>query len=215
MTSKCTKEIIERVRPLVEAGVKWPQIATAVGVGTSTMQHWRQEGAATCEEDFAAMVKLAEEERETGKIKAGQFEQAQKHILVKVTKELRANGPKRPPSSYPKKLLLWYCDEVLDMILDQRMDLKEMWYHIDRRIEELTEEEMVVVKTEKAEVDPSQAAVKNVLTNAGEKAKRWTFKEEHEIDVTDKLSKLLTEIGSNRSVLPKQDEIEKYKEDDE
>jgi len=36
----------------------------------------------------------------------------------------------------------------------------------------------VVTKTEKAEVDPNQAAVKNVATNTGNPDKRWSFNEE-------------------------------------
>ena len=60
------------------------------------------------------------------------------------------------------------------------------------------------------EVDPNQPAVKNVLTNMGKEEKRWNFNDKHEHDVTDKLGKLLMEIGSNRSVLPKQEEIEDF-----
>ena len=206
MKNKCTKELIEKVRILVESGLSWRKIAAAVGLSESILHAWKQEGSATYNAEFAGMVTQALEDRDLGKIKAGQVEQAQKHILIKVTKELRAKGPKRPPSNYTKEMLRWYCEEILRLELDPAMDLKEMWYHIDRRIEELTEEEMVVTKTEKAEVDPNQAAVKNVLTNTGTKDKRWSFKEEHEVEPGNALTKLLSEIGRSKAKLPSQED---------
>ena len=96
METKCTQSIIDRVRPLVESGVTWPKIAVAVGVGDSTLRHYRQVGSANYVEKFAEMVRLAVEARDCGDIRAGQVEQAKKHILK--TMELQETGPQMPPS---------------------------------------------------------------------------------------------------------------------
>jgi len=238
METKCTTELIKRVRPLVESGVTWPTIAAAVGVGESTLRHWRQVGSANYVEKFAEMVRLAVEARDCGDIRAGQVEQAKKHTLKKVTREpklvdIRSTkrkipswavrkkskrllpAPVMPPTSYKKNELILYAKAFLDLEIDGSYTKNEIRIECAKCVDELTVEEMVIIKEEMSEADPNQQAVKNVLTNTGDPAKRWNFKDEHELDVTDKLGKLLTEIGSNRSVLPKQEEIEDYKEEDE
>ena len=157
--------------------IDWGRIAKAMGLNVETLRRWRTKSSPYYKQDFAFAVTQAVEEFDTGRIKAGQIVQAQKHILHRFYSELRNVGPKQPPSSYKKELLIWYADERLYLILDPKMDLKEIRYHIDRRVEELAKEEMVIVRKESIEVDPNPAAVKLVLTNLGKKEERWSFKE--------------------------------------
>jgi len=208
--AKCTTEIIEKVRPLIESGVTWPTIATAVGVDDSTMHKWRHVGSATYHAEFAAMVTMAIEDREQGKIKAGQVEQSQKHTLKKTTWEYRsvdvrslndkekdkagvcwseededrtmtknAPPPEMPPTSLLKGYLIDYAEQVLDMSVDTGLSVSEIRDECFLRVKELTVTVKVPIVSEQ-EVDPSQPAVKNVLTNTGKKDERWDFKEEHE-----------------------------------
>lgn len=200
--AKCTKEIIERVRVLVERGQPWSVIAKTVGVAKSTMENWRNKDSNFYNKKFAKMVKEAKEQFDCGEIRKCQAEQAKKHKLRKVTKELVKKGPKKPPASYTKALLIRYADEVLDLILYKDLTKAVMMYECERRVEELTKEEMVITKTEESQVDPNQQAVKNVLTNTGPDDERWTFEEKHKVEPGDGLTKLMKEIGTSKSLLP-------------
>jgi len=183
--AKTDKELFERVRVLIERGMPWTVIAAAVGKSRKTLENWKNPESKLFNKEFAQMLAEAEEEFASSKIKAGQTVQAVKHKLS--TRELRIDGPKRPKSDYTKDMLIWYADDVLDLELDPSMTKNEIWYHIDREIEEQTKEKMVKVREQ--EVDPSQAAVKNVLTNTGAKDKRWNFKEEVELGFSENLLK--------------------------
>ena len=236
MSKLLTKKLIDRVRPLVEGGVTWPTIAVAVGVGDSTMRHWRQVGSDNYVEEFAEMVRLAVEARDCGDIRASQVEQAKKHILKKVMREPRLidirstkrklpswadrieskrlmPAPGMPPASYKKNELIAYAKAFLDLEIDGSYTKNEIRIECAKCVEALTVEEMVIIKEEISEVDPNQAAVKNVLTNTGPKAERWSFKEEHEIDASDPLKQLIEEIGGLKKGLPGETEIPEYKED--
>ena len=214
METKCTQSIIDRVRPLVESGVTWPTIAVAVGVGESTLRHYRQVGSANYVEEFAAMVRLAIEQRDCGQIRAGQVEQAQKHTLKKVTREPRLidirstkrkipswavrikskrllPAPVMPPMSYKKNELIFYAKAFLDLEIDESYNKNEIRIECAMCVEALTVEEMVVVKEESAQVDPNQAAVKNVLTNTGKKEERWNFKDEIEHEAGKELKSFM------------------------
>lgn len=214
METKCTQSIIDRVRPLVESGVTWPKIAVAVGVGESTLRHYRQVGSANYVEEFAAMVRLAIEQRDCGQIRAGQVEQAQKHTLKKVTREPRLidirstkrkipswavrikskrllPAPVMPPMSYKKNELIFYAKAFLDLEIDESYNKNEIRIECAMCVEALTVEEMVVVKEESAQVDPNQAAVKNVLTNTGKKEERWNFKDEIEHEAGKELKSFM------------------------
>ena len=211
MNSKCTEQIIERIRPLVESGLAWSKIAKAAGVSESSLHAWKRVGSKTFSQAFADMVSAAKEQFDIGLVRAGQFKQAQKHKLKKTTRELQNKGPGMPKTSYTKSVIVQYAKEILKLKLDMKMTKAAMLYKCERKVEKLEDWQMVKVKEEITEVDPNHQAVKNVETNRGKKKNEpWTFKDEHEHDVTDKLSKLLTEIGSNRSVLPKQEEIKKF-----
>jgi hypothetical protein len=48
-----------------------------------------------------------------------------------------------------------------------------------------------MVVTKEAEVDPNQAAVKNVLTNTGKKEERWNFKDEIEHEAGKELKSFM------------------------
>jgi len=214
METKCTQSIIDRVRPLVESGVTWPKIAVAVGVGESTLRHYRQVGSANYVEEFAEMVRLAIEQRDCGQIRAGQVEQAQKHTLKKVTREPRLidirstkrkipswavrikskrllPAPVMPPMSYKKNELIFYAKAFLDLEIDESYNKNEIRIECAMCVEALTVEEMVVVKEESAQVDPNQAAVKNVLTNTGKKEERWNFKDEIEHEAGKELKSFM------------------------
>ena len=202
----------------------WKVIAQVVGVDVSTLHEWKNGKSLHYNQDFATMVDEAEAEVNTGKIKAGQVKQAQKHKLKKTISEVRpidvrstvnndkkeyAPPPEMPPSWFLKPYLIDYADQVLDLTVHPSLSIPEIKAECLLRIKELTV--YVRVETEiEQEVDPNQPAVKNVLTNMGKEEKRWNFNDKHEHDVTDKLGKLLMEIGSNRSVLPKQEEIEDF-----
>ena len=200
--SKCTKKTIEQVRLLIERGMSWPAIAEVVVVNKKTLERWKNSDSSQYNADFAAMVAKAEEDFGSIKTKKGQLVQSVRHILC--MSELRTEGPKRPRADYTKEMLYWYASEVLGLDLAPGMDKKECLYHIDREIEEQTTTEMVVVREQ--QVDPSQAAVKNVLKNTGDDKKRWTFEDEHKVGLSDPLTDLIKEIGVIKNVLPSEEE---------
>jgi len=190
--------------------IAWGRIAKVMGLNVETLRRWRSKSSPYYKQDFAIAVTQAVEEIDTGRIKAGQIVQAQKHILHRIYRELRIKGPKMPPSNYTKAFLVRYANDILKLKLNMKMTIPEIRYKLDRRIEELAKEEMVIVRKESIEVDPSPAAVKNVLTNTGDPKKRWNFKDVHEIDPGDPLTRLIEEIGATPRALPCESEIPEY-----
>jgi hypothetical protein len=152
--------------------IAWGRIAKVMGLNVETLRRWRSKSSPYYKQDFAIAVTQAVEEIDTGRIKAGQIVQAQKHILHRIYRELRIKGPKMPPSNYTKAFLVRYANDILKLKLNMKMTIPEIRYKLDRRVEELAKEEMVIVRKESIEVDPSPAAVKNVLTNTGDPKKR-------------------------------------------
>ena len=119
-----------------------------------------------------------------------------------------------PSSDYNKALLIRYADDVLKLRLDMKMTVPEMLYKLERRVEELTEEKMIIVRKESIEVDPNPAAVKLVLTNLVKKEERWSFKVKHEIERDDALTRMLAEIGEQPVRLPREEFSDDVKDDD-
>jgi hypothetical protein len=89
-----------------------------------------------------------------------------------------------------------------------------MRFKLDRRIEELTEAKMIIVRKESIEVDPNPAAVKVVLINLGKKDKRWTFKERHEVEADNVLTRMLVEKGEQPVRLLSEEFSDDVKDDD-
>ncbi len=193
--------------------IAWGRIAKMMGLNVETLRRWRTKSSPYYKQDFAVAVMQAVEEFDTDRIKAGQIIQSQKHILHRVFRELRVRGPQMPSSDYNKALLIRYADIVLKLSLNMKMTIPEMRYRLERRVEELTKEELVIVRKVSIEVDPHPAAVKLVLMNLGKKENRWTFKERHEIDTSDPLSKLLAEIGEQPVRLPSEEFSGNVKDD--
>jgi transposase len=215
--AKCTTEIIDRVVILVQEGLSIKKIAAAVGLAEGTILNWKQQSSKFYNSEFADAFESAKDEFDCGKVKAGQSVQAKKHKLRKVYKELQNQGPEMPRSSYTKALIVRYAASKLKLRLNMKMTRPAMLYECERKVEELADYQMVVVREETADVDPNQQAVKNVLTNKGDPGKRWNFKEEHEIDAADPLKRLIEQIGGVKMGLPGESEIPDFsaKEDDE
>ena len=126
------------------------------------------------------------------------------------TKAKFSPPPEMPPTWMTKAYLVDYGEQVLDLSIGEtNLSISEIMAECLLRVKELTVTIRVKIEIEQ-EVDPNQAAVKNVLTNAGKKEERWSFKEEHEHGVDDELGELLTEIGSSRTVLPRQEDIKDF-----
>ena len=179
--AKCDKKLIEAVRPLVEAGNSWPTIAKSVGASETSLRNYRTKGKPSFNKAFAAMAVKAREEFDTGKIKAGQVKQAQKHILKKVIKELQNLGPRMPKASYTKSVIIQYAKDVLKLKLNMKMKKAEMLYACERKVEKLEDWQMVQVREEITDVDPSQPAVKNALLNMGKV--KWDFTEKVDLGI--------------------------------
>jgi hypothetical protein len=224
--AKTDKELFESVRILIERGQPWTVIAAAVGKSRKTLENWKNPQSKLFKKEFAQMLAEAEEAL-ADKTKAGQFEQSVKHTLKKTLWEYREidsrsldkkdrrykkgkkellPAPEMPPTWFPKQYLVDYADQVLDLELDPRATAAEMRAECLLRVKELTVTVRVRIEAEQ-EVDPSATAVKNVLTNTGDEKNRWSFKEEHEIDASDPLKKLLEEIGGIKKGLPAESEI--------
>lgn len=88
--------------------------------------------------------------------------------------------------------------------------MPEIRYKLERRIEKLTEEKLVIVRKESIEVDPNPTAVKAVLTNLGKKEDRWNFKDGVAVSTDDPLVKLLKEIGQKKDPLPRDEDISEF-----
>ena len=191
MDKKCDKKLIEAVRPLVEAGNSWPTIAKSVGASETSLRNYRTKGKPSFNEAFAAMVFKAREEFDTGKIKAGQVEQAKKHKLKKVIKELQNLGPRMPKASYTKAFIVRYAKDILKLRLNMKMKKAEMLYACERKVEKLEDWQMVQVREEITDVDPSQPAVKNVLSNMGKDEDKWDFTEKREHEAGKELKNFM------------------------
>jgi len=195
--------------------IAWSRIAKLLGVSVETLRRWRKRSGPYYKQDFAIAVTQAVEEFDTDRIKAGQIIQSQKHILHRVFRELRVRGPQMPSSDYNKALLIRYADVVLKLSLNMKMTIPEMRYRLERRVEELTKEELVIVRKVSIEVDPHPAAVKLVLMNLGKKEERWTFTERHEVERDDALTRMLAEIGEQPVRLPREELSDDVKNDNE
>jgi hypothetical protein len=213
MEKKCDKKLIERVRVLRARNIIWEVIAKVVGVARTSLSNYKDPESESYNEQFAAMAKETQENIDCGEIKAGQFEQAQKHKLVKVTTELRDVGPKMPPSWFPKDYLVDYADQFLDLELYMSSTAKEMRAECFLRVQELSKEKFVKVKTEEAQVDPNLKAVENVLKNAGKEDERWNVGQDVKISTDDPLTQLLAQIGDIKKGLPEAGEIPDYDTD--
>ena len=237
--AKCTDEVIEKVRVLRGKNLPWRDVAGAVGVDKSTLLQYKNPESKSYSRAFADMIEEVNDSL-SDNTKTGQFEQSVKHTLKKIywehhqvdvrsldKKEKEKAGvlsvekdegrkmakmsppPDMPPTWMKKVYLIDYAYQILDLSVGDNLSIAEIRAECLLRVKELTVTIKVKVESDQ-EVDPNQAAVKNVLTNTGREEDRWSFKEEREHDVTDKLGKLLTEIGSSRSVLPKQEEIKDF-----
>ena len=78
--------------------IAWGRIAKVMGLNVETLRRWRTISSPYYKQDFAIAVTQAVEEIDTGRIKAGQIIQSQKHILHRVYRELRIRGPQMPSS---------------------------------------------------------------------------------------------------------------------
>ena len=226
-SSKCTPKVIERICILIERKAKWKEIAKVIEIAERTLEYWRDPDSEHYKPELVEAIEATQEKMSCGLTKADQHRQSQFHYLKKVTRErqlidvrtehsrVKLPPPAMPPASFSTASIISYADEVLDLILDPKYTKDEMRVECRKRINELTTEIFAKIKEEISESEPNQQAVKNVLNNCGPEEERWNFKDEHEHDVTDKLGKLLTEIGATRSVLPKQEEIGNYKEEED
>jgi hypothetical protein len=195
--SKCSKAVIDRIVSLVERNQPWSSIAKAMGISERMLRLWRQEGSEYYEPDFAGAVQEARqrfEDDQIHRIKTDQFEQARKHKLIKVTKELKVDKFKMPPAWFPKAYIIDYADQILDLTLWPNMTVKEMRAECFLRIKELNTEELVVTKREEVEVDPNAQAVKNVSSNAGTESERWRFDTNVKHGVDENLAEFLKSL---------------------
>lgn len=217
--STCTKELTKRICILIEQGLSWSKIEQVVGKSRETLRLWQDKSSHLYQRDFDLAVRAARENYDCGQVRGGQFEQAVRHTLRKVTKERRLIDvrtmkakaklppPKMPPQSFRRSQIISYADEILDLELDRAFTKGEMLIECSKRIIELSVEIMETTKQELVEVDPNQQAVKNVLTNCGPEKERWNFKEEHQIDTSDPLMSLIEKIASRPAPLPSEEVV--------
>jgi len=225
------------VRVLIGQGLSWQKIAEATKITRQALYNWRTQGSDSFNEDFAQMVEDAQEEYTSGKTKAGQMVQSVKHILKKTLWEYRtvdvrsldkkekkkakvrslekeeertmvemSPPPEMPPSWLTKDYLIDYAEQVLDLELDPRATINDMRAECLLRVKELTVTVKVKIENDQ-EVDPSQAAVKNVLTNTGKEDRRWSFKEEHDVPKDGVLAGILARIGQKKNPLPRDEDV--------
>ena len=190
---KCTKEIIEKCCILVGQGCSWVKIAKVLDLGRTALFLWRDEASQYYNKKFDDAVKAALEARDTGRIKANQFIEADRHILTKTIRELkiidkrtlkskmRLPPPAMPPSNLRKREIIRYAKDFLGIRIDEGLTINDMRMICAKRIADLSIEVMVKVKEEEQQMPANQQAVKNVLTNAGPKNSRWNFKDEVEV----------------------------------
>lgn len=221
MENKCTNELIEKVRTLRERNLSWDIVAKAVGVGRSTLFEWKDPESSQYNENFALMCEEAEEvvadKTKADQAKQSQFHKLRKVIFElrevdirsldkrekKKFKKLRSADreekrefpelmppPGMPPSWLTKQYIIDYADQVLDLTLDPGANINEMRAECLLRIKELTVTVKVKIVTEQ-EVDPSAQAVKNVLSNMGNKDERWDLSEKREHEAGKELKNFM------------------------
>lgn len=178
---------------MIEQGLGWGKIAEIVERHRNSLANWRDPQSEHYVEEFALMVTAAEEEFACNKTKAGQKAQAIVHTLKKVTRvarvidirskksKLKLPPPNMPPSSYKRGELIHYANLILDLTFPENYTINDMRTACVRRIAELSTEVMVKVSVIETEVGPNPQAVKNVLSNCGNKDKRWSFTQEMKV----------------------------------
>lgn len=187
---KCTPEVIRKVCILIMEGVIWSKIAEVVEISTRTFERWRDPKSPLYEKEFAKAVDKALIQYDITPVKARQFEESKKHKLVKRVKEpmlidsrtkkskTKRPPPKMPPSNCRKDYLIKYAREKLGLRLNKKLTVPNMRIKCRERIEELTEEVMVVKREYEQEVDSNPRAVENVMKNCGPEDERWKVAQE-------------------------------------
>ena len=196
--SLCTPALVAKICKLIEGGHKWDDIASILDVSRSALFNWKDPNSEFAKPALIEAIAATREKISCEQTKTDQHTQSRFHTLKKVTRErmlvdIRSTKmkipswavrfkskrlmqpPKMPPSNFSKAETIQYAKNFLDLHIDGSYTLNEIRMECALCIEELTVEVFVKVKEELADAEPSQQAVKNVLTNCGPAKKRWNF----------------------------------------
>ncbi len=199
-------------------GLAFGVIARALGVSYVTMKKWRTLDNDLFKPEFLAAIDVAEmdlrknialvkEGVELSKIHKAVVKRAQGYKKVKVTKEPVVTGPKHPSySRFNKEDLITYAKNLLGLKLNKKLTKGAIENAIRKRIDEMTTEELKVIKVEEEFVPSDVTAAKYCDQNMGKKEKRWTDTAEVNVNV-DGLSKLLEELDGSGSRLPSENTV--------
>lgn len=179
--------------------IAWTKVARAMGLSAETLRRWRTESSGYYQPDFAAMVDDVVPLVESGQVKRAFIDRAKPHAVVKITRELRTQGPKRPPESMRKALLIRYAAEVLHLELDESLKKDELLYEIDRAIAAQTTQELVVTKRETQRSMGDNTAGTLVAANYGPPEERWRQKTETDVKVPATLADIAAVVLAERA----------------
>jgi len=210
---KWSEEFPARIRFLIcECGlinkrgdVDYKRIAKVLGVSVQGLRRWKNPLDDYYKPALAEAVAAAVAELDAGHIHRGLIDLAKPHVVVKRTRALKSTGIKPPPKSWSKNDLLTFARIKLGIELDPDLSKIEIRLRIEGACEKTGAEKLVTVREERTtEVDVG--AAKYVLSNIGDKDKRWKVKETREHELGDEeLTKVLSLIDGSTKGLPRKE----------
>lgn len=186
--------LIGRISLTRTGGLAYGVIAKALGVSHVTMKKWRTPEDALFKPDFVYAIEKAEKELrkkiaeqlesiELGKINAGVVKRAQGYKKKKVIKEPVVTGPKSPPySRFTKDDLITYAKNALGFKLNKKLNKGAIENAMRKRIDEMTTEELKIVRVEEEFVPSDIAAAKYANQNMGKTEEQWTDTQEVNVE---------------------------------
>ncbi len=198
--------LIGQVPLLRTGGLAFGVFAKALGVSHVTMKKWRTQGSGIYKPEFVFAIKKAEVELrknialvkegvELSKIHKAVVKRAKGYSKVKVTKEPVVTGPKHPPySRFTKDDLITYAKNALGLKLNKKLSKGAIENAIRKRIDEMTTEELKVVKVEEEFIPSDITAAKYCDQNMGKKEEQWTDTQKLDVE-SQSLADILAKAG--------------------
>ncbi len=198
------KSIISDIPFNQRSGLAYGKIAKGLGISEKTLKRWRTPGTEYYIKEFADSIIEAEKQLRESidlvEIQRGVINKAKgKSKKIKKIREPVTVGPALPAfGRYTRAGLVQYAKKYLKLKLDPKAKKDIMEMAIRERVEELTKEEMKIVRIEEEQQPPDMTAAKYANQNMGNPDERWTDKQKHEIE-----SKSLADIIAKTGIVNK------------
>lgn len=161
--------------------IAWPKIAKIWKISVSLIKRWlNRTDADYYKPEFAEAVALAIEAIRAGRIEKGLAEVAEPHIVVKRFREVKKSRLRPPPKSWNKKQMLSFARIRLGKKYSPNLTNHDLRLKIEVECEKQSVGKLETVK-EVVTREVDVAAAKLIRMHTGPPEKRWTDKQQLEI----------------------------------